>query len=105
MAYANAASVELTNPLAVRDSTEDLECSFAGGCQYAVKASGLTASLLDDDQSYIDVCGNTCVLDADASDDSQTVCTLAPLITKSSVRTFKLAEATVLQGTWEGSAD
>ena len=105
VAYADAASVELTNPLAVRDSTAGLECSFAGGCQYTVKASGLTASLLGDDQSYIDVCGNNCVLDTDLSDDSQTVCTLAPLVTKYSVQEYKLAEATVLQGTWVGSAD
>ena len=104
LAYSDATAVALTNPLSVRGSTASLACSFAGGCQYAVQASGLTASLLADDQSYIDFCGNHCALDADQSNDSQTVCTLDPLVTAYSVRTYKLAEAGVLQGTWEGSA-
>lgn len=71
--------VTLQNTLSVTASTSGLSCSFQGGCSYTVTSDGLTSTLTDSETNYIDVCGNNCVIDTDASDADQTTCTL-PLV-------------------------
>lgn len=72
-------STTIQNTLSVTDSTSGLSCSFQGGCSYTVTSDGLTSTLTDSETNYIDVCGNNCVIDTDASDADQTTCTL-PLV-------------------------
>ena len=98
--------ITVENELSVTDSTSGLSCSFQGGCSYTVTADGLTASLQGDETtSYIDVCGNPCVLDADASDASAAVCTLPYVSTAYSAAEFDIVREGVLHdGVWTGTA-
>jgi hypothetical protein len=53
----------------------------------------------------IDVCGNTCVVDEDASDASQTTCTLPHVSTAYSAAEYDVVTAGLLHdGTWTGTA-
>ena len=102
---ASQISVNIANTLTVTDSTSGLSCSFQGGCPYTIKAAGLTASLKNSKTSRIDVCGNPCVVDAKASDASQTTCTLPYLATSYSAETFEIVtEGLIHDGTWTGTA-
>lgn len=60
--------VLLMNESDLTDSTSGLSCSFQGGCSYSVTGTGLTSSLLNSEVNSIDVCGNPCLIDEDASD-------------------------------------
>ena len=66
--YAVQNGIELLNESDLSGSTADLSCSFQGGCSYTITGTGLTSSLLNSDVNSIDVCGNPCVIDEDASD-------------------------------------
>jgi hypothetical protein len=91
--------------LAITDVPSELVCSFAGGCDYIITAPGLAGALEGTEGSSIEVCGNTCVFDAEKSGAGQATCTLEPLVSKYSVDIYALAKPAVLKGTWEGSAD
>lgn len=60
--------VTIQNTLSVTDSTAGLSCSFQGGCSYTITSDGLTSTLTDIESNYIDVCGNICEIDTEASD-------------------------------------
>ena len=97
--------LELTNELLVADSTSGLSCSFQGGCPYTVTSAGLTATLLGNSANSIDVCGNPCVVDTEASDADQVTCTLPHVSTAYSADTFEIVTEGVLHdGTWTGTA-
>lgn len=97
--------VTIQNTLSVTDSTSGLSCSFQGGCAYTVTSDGLTSTLTDSETNYIDVCGNTCVIDSDASDADQTTCTLPYVSTAYSASTFEIVqEGKLHDGTWTGTA-
>lgn len=98
--------ITVENGLTITDSTSGLSCSFQGGCSYTVTANGLTASLqADEESSYIEVCGNACILDADASDASAAVCTLPYVSTAYSAAEFEIVKEGVLHdGIWTGTA-
>ena len=68
-------------------------------------ASGLAATLSSSENSQIDVCGNPCVIDEDASDADQAVCTLPFLSTSYSATEFEIVKVgTLHDGTWTGTA-
>ena len=68
-------------------------------------ASGLASSLLDSESNYIDVCGNTCVLDEDASTADQAVCTLPHVSTSYSASEYEIVTSGMIHdGTWWGTA-
>ena len=104
VAHSNDTVEAIENSFTARESTANLECSFAGGCKYTVKAPGLTSSLQADESTTIEICGNTCEVDPTTSDGTQTVCTLAPLVTRYSSSAYQLVLPQVLKGSWEGSA-
>jgi hypothetical protein len=80
-------------------------CSFAGGCDYTIVSPGLKSSLSGIDNSSIEVCGNTCIFDAEQSDAGLSTCHLEPLVSRYSAETYQLATSEVLKGTWdEGSS-
>lgn len=97
--YASVASyVEISKTLTVSATTDSLECSFAGGCTYAIASEGLYASLLNSD-NWIDVCGSPCTLREDLSDYSFAVCEVPSLATTYSVDNYSIVESTILYGT------
>ena len=82
-----------------------MSCSFQGGCPYKIKATGLTASLINSKTNRIDVCGNPCVIDTKASDASQTTYTLPYLATAYSAETYEIvSEGLIHDGEWTGTA-
>lgn len=87
------------------DSTSGLSCSFQGGCSYTITSDGLTSTLTDSETNYVDVCGNNCVVDSDASNADQTTCTLPVVSTAYSASTFEIVkEGKLHDGTWTGTA-
>jgi hypothetical protein len=56
-----ASDISITKELEIVSSTSSLECSFAGGCTYAIESSSLYATLLDSSNS-IQVFGSECAL-------------------------------------------
>ena len=95
----------ITNALSVTDSTSGLSCSFQGGCSYSVTANGLFSTLEANESSYIDVCGNQCVLDSAASSASEAVCTLPYVSTTYSAAEYDIVKTGVLhEGIWTGTA-
>jgi hypothetical protein len=98
-------SVSVTNTLSVTASTENLSCSFQGGCPYTVTANGLTSTISGDSSSRIDVCGRECVLDATASTSTATTCTLPYVSTAYSASEYSIVQSgTLHDGTWTGTA-
>jgi hypothetical protein len=82
----------------VVSSTSALECSFAGGCTYTIESEGLYATLLDSANS-IKVCGSTCAIKTDLSDQTNAVCELDKLATTYSVDNYKINESVDLNET------
>jgi len=79
---ADLGTVKLTSAVSVTASTENLQCSFQGGCPYEVTGNGLTSTLkVAGTADHIDVCGERCVLDEAASTASKAVCTLPHVTT------------------------
>jgi hypothetical protein len=89
--------------LVINEVPSDLRCSFAGGCIYSIVSPGLTRTLTDTDNSSIEVCGNTCILDTDISNSGSTRCRLEPMVSRYSVETYDISEPAVLKGTWKGA--
>ena len=87
------------------DSTSGLSCSFQGGCPYTITAAGLTATFIGDETNSINVCGNPCTIDTDASDADQMTCNLPYVSTAYSADTFEIVTEGILHdGTWTGTA-
>ena len=95
----------LTVPLNVGSNSNNLSCSFAGGCPYEILASGLTSSLSSSPNNKIDFCGQECLLDVANSSASSAVCTVPALPSIYSVDNFKLKRASPLanKGVWSGT--
>ena len=103
--YAVQNDIELLNESDLSGSTADLSCSFQGGCSYTITGTGLTSSLLNSDINNIDVCGNPCVIDQDASDATQATCTLPHVSTAYSAAEYDIVVSGLLHdGTWTGTA-
>jgi hypothetical protein len=97
--FANTVSqITLANPLTIGSSTDNLSCSFAGGCAYTVTGNGLFSTLQQTDNS-IDFCGNKCSLSLTLSDASKAVCLLPSISTNYSVQNFKTVVPSVVTGT------
>ena len=89
----------------IQSSTQGLVCSFQGGCSYTVGGTGLTSSLLNSEVNSIDVCGNTCVVDEDASDSLFVTCTLPHIVTAYSASEYDvMVPGSLHSGTWTGTA-
>ena len=82
--------ITITNELSVTDSSSALSCSFQGGCPYTVSANGLFSTLQASETSYIEVCGNECVLDETASSAGEAVCTLPYVSTAFSAANYDI---------------
>lgn len=89
--YLNS-TVTFSKTQTVTSSTSGLQCSFAGGCQYAIEADGLYATLLDS-TNELQVCGSTCTLRDDLSSAAYAVCELPALATTYSIDNYKIIEA------------
>lgn len=90
----------VANAPAVSTFTPTVSCSYAGGCEISVTAPGIVASVLTNPTtSYIDVCGNQCLIDTTKSAESVLYCTLPELHTTYSVSTYSLGEEVTLTGT------
>ena len=85
--------------LNILDQSSDLECSFAGGCQFVIDAAGL-ASTLSKEESYIEVCGEICELDSSESDAAFAYCTLPPLVSEFSISKYEIAKHEELNIQW-----
>lgn len=97
--------VTISNAIQVTGSTSGLSCSFQGGCPYSVTAQGLFSTIQADNTTYIDVCGNECVLSANSSDRAQATCTLPHVSTSYSASNYEIVKVGVLHdGTWTGTA-
>ena len=97
--------ISITNELSVTDSTSGLSCSFQGGCEYAVSASGLFSTLFASDSSKIEVCGNECILNESASGSGEAICTLPYVSTAYSAAEYDIVQVGVLHdGVWTGTA-
>lgn len=94
--FDNTASFSKTQN--VTGSTPGLECSYAGGCTYAIESEGLYATLLDSANS-IQVCGSECVLREDLSTSAAAVCELPKLSTTYSSNAYKIRSSEILYGT------
>lgn len=82
-----------TNTLSVSQSSSGLECSFKGGCEYIITASGLAKTLIDKPTAnYIEVCGRECPVKASASSSSAAVCELPEVSTIYSDNSLKIKE-------------
>ena len=99
-------AVEISNALAITDSTSALACSFAGGCSYEVTSNGL-ASLLKSDSSnnFVEICGSKCEFNDEASSDSLISCKLPLLSTSYSNTNFGIATPSVLSGEAFGTGE
>jgi hypothetical protein len=75
--------------LSITSTTSALSCSFAGGCTYAIEASGLTAALMNSSNT-VTICSNVCQLRVDLSDSNTAVCEVPSLAT-----TFSVADYTI----------
>ena len=65
----------------------------------------MTSSLLNNEVNSIDVCGNICVVDQDASDNQQVTCTLPHIVTAFSAAEYEVKLPGLLHsGTWTGTA-
>ncbi len=102
---ASITGITLDNKLALSDSTSGLSCSFQGGCPYEVTAPGLSASLLDSESNYIEVCGNKCEIDASKSNADTATCSLPLVSTAFSASTYEIVtQGKIHDGTWTGTA-
>jgi hypothetical protein len=90
-------SVSFENLHTVTASTSGLECSFAGGCQYAIESHGLYASLLNS-ANEVRVCGTPCVLIESESTAQSAVCEVAKLSTTYSVNEYVIRQSEDLYG-------
>jgi len=95
---AASSSVLFSKTLEIISTSSGVECSFSGGCTYAIESDGLYASMLDT-ANHIQVCGTECVLRTDLSDHSYAVCEMPILATSYSVENYKVAESVDLAGT------
>lgn len=95
----NPTPVTLDNTVTITATSPT--CSFAGGCDLELTASGLT-SLLGADGNSVTVCEKECVLNTDAtkSDSTKATCSVPALPTSYSITNFQIEEAGVLDGTW-----
>ncbi len=75
-----ASSATISKTLSITATTQNLQCSFAGGCSYAIESDGLFATLKNSKNS-VSVCGNKCVLREDLSTASYAVCDVPALAT------------------------
>lgn len=92
-------AVELSKTLEVTESTTDLECSFAGGCTYAIGGEGLYATLLNSENNWVDVCGLPCHVREDLSDYQYAICEVPELATTYSIDNYQIVESKTLYGT------
>jgi hypothetical protein len=74
-----------------------MACSFAGGCNYNLQASGLFATLLNP-LNTVTFCGNKCFLIPDLSDGNFVSCALPPLATTYSVNSYQIKSSDILTG-------
>ena len=81
----------LINEFEYSDSTEDLVCSYFGGCSYTVEAPSIATMLYNSSTNYIEACGQKCEIDIDLSDETKAVCTLPEIRTRYSVNNFGIA--------------
>ena len=102
---ASITGITINNDLALTDSTSGLTCSYQGGCPYTVTGAGLTASLLDSEENYIDVCGNRCEIDSTSSNADSATCKLPYVSTAYSASNFEIVtQGMIHDGTWTGTA-
>jgi len=99
--YALYASINSTITFAktteIVSSTAALECSYAGGCSYAIESSGLYGTL-QADGNEIRMCGSLCVLNDDESNADYAVCSVPSLATTFSTENYKITQAHDLNG-------
>lgn len=66
----------------------------------------MTSTLKADETSYIEICGNKCILDEEASSAVDAVCTLPFVMTAYSAAEYDIVKEGVLHdGVWTGTAD
>ena len=77
IAYGAYFNVNLTNTISVSSTTQNLQCSFSGGCEFEIVATGLS-SLLEHlpNTNKIKICGRECVYDNATSDHLSAKCKL-----------------------------
>lgn len=82
---------------AVTASTSGLDCSFAGGCHYAIESDGLYGSLLNS-ANEVRVCGSPCTLIESESTAQSAVCEISKLSTTYSVNDYAIRQSEDLLG-------
>ena len=87
-----ASTLTLTNALDITGSSNDLSCSFNGGCSLDINAKGLS-TLLDGDatNNYVTVCDRKCQFDNETSTDSISKCFLPEISTTYSNENFNIS--------------
>jgi hypothetical protein len=75
-----ASSATVSKTLSVTATSQNLQCSYAGGCSYAIESEGLYATLKNS-QNSVSVCGNKCLLRDDLSSAAYAVCDVPAIAT------------------------
>jgi hypothetical protein len=73
----------LDNTFVTPSNLSDISCSFVGGCQFEIPASGITTNVLGGSQK-VSVCGNEAILVSSASDSTKAIFEVPELKTSAS---------------------
>ena len=81
----------MTKELTISSMTNDLSCSFAGGCLLELTSDGLSSLLdYDSENNFVSICDERCEFVPDRSDSSKAVCELPKMSTVYSNANFKI---------------
>jgi hypothetical protein len=84
--------INISNALDITGATNDLACSFNGGCQFEVQAKGLATLFRGDpENNFITICDRKCIYQDDVSTDEKAQCLVPEVSTTYSDENFKIS--------------
>lgn len=93
--HSNIGNVTVNNTILITGASANLQCSFAGGCEYEVHSAGLSSLMKQNNNDhYIKVCDEKCVYNDNTSDASVAKCILPKLSTLYSNQNFNISAMT-----------
>jgi hypothetical protein len=93
--HSNIGNVTINNAILVTGASANLQCSFAGGCEYEVHSAGLSSLMrTNNNEHYVKVCDEKCVYNDSSSDATIAKCTLPKLSTMYSNANYNITEMT-----------
>jgi hypothetical protein len=93
--HSNIGNVTVNNSILITAASANLQCSFAGGCEYEVHAAGLSALMKqDNNQHYVKVRDEKCVYNDNSSSATIAKCKIPKLSTLYSDANFNISTMT-----------